>query len=87
MEAPIIRGKVEIMTSANLQLNIKEITNAVTVSAIFCTIVDRRSASALLTNVASAANFDKREPVAFSSRSNQPISFVSIALKEEEISC
>ena len=50
------KGKVAMMTDAMRQLNVKAITKAVTVSDTFCTIVDRRSASALLTNVASAAN-------------------------------
>jgi len=59
------------------------ITNAVTVSATFCTIVDRRSARALLTNVASAAKIDVSEPVLFSSKSNQPTSLERIAAVEE----
>jgi hypothetical protein len=61
------------------QLNMKAITNAVTVSATFCTIVDRRSASELLTKVASAAKIDVSLPVLFSSRSNQPTSLERIA--------
>lgn len=72
-------------TNAILQLNINDITNAVNVSAIFCTIVDRRSANALRTSVASAANFDKSDPVEFSSKSNQPISLLSIAEKNKKI--
>lgn len=52
---------------------------AVAVRAVFCMIVDRRSARALLTNVASAANIEVRDPVLFSSKSNQPISLVRIA--------
>lgn len=79
MEAPIRRGKEAMITDAIRQLNVKAITNAVTVSATFCTMVERRSASALLTNVASAANFDVKEPVLFSSKSNQPISLERIA--------
>lgn len=59
------------------------ITNAVTVSATFCTIVDRRSARALLTNVASAAKIDVSVPVLFSSKSNQPTSLERIAAVEE----
>lgn len=65
------------------QLNMKAITNAVTVSARFCTIVDRRSARALLTKVASAAKIDVSVPVLFSSRSNQPTSLERIAAVEE----
>ena len=79
MEAPIRRGKEAMTTDARRQLNVKAITNAVTVSATFCTIVDKRSARALLTNVASAASFDVNEPVLFSSKSNQPISLERIA--------
>lgn len=79
MEAPIRRGKVAMITDAKRQLNVNAMTNAVTVSATFCTTVDKRSASALRTNVASAANIDVSEPVLFSSKSNQPTSFESIA--------
>lgn len=87
MEAAIRRGKEAMTTDARRQLNVKAITNAVTVRAMFCTMVDRRSASALLTNVASAANFDVNEPVLFSSRSNQPISLERIAAvcKQEKL--
>lgn len=60
----------------------KAITNAVTVSATFCTIVDRRSARELLTKVASAAKIDVNVPVLFSSRSNQPTSLERIAAVE-----
>lgn len=75
IEAPISKGS-EAMTTADMrQLNVNAITNAVTVSATFCTIVDRRSARALRTNVASAAKVDVSMPVLFSSKSNQPISF------------
>lgn len=66
-------------TAAIRQLNLKAMTNAVTVSARFCVMVDRRSARALRTNVASAARIDVREPVLFSSKSNHPISLVRIA--------
>ena len=75
MEAPISRGKEAMTTAAMCQLNTKAITNAVTVSDKFCTIVDRRSARVLRTKVASAAKVDVNEPVLFSSKSNQPISF------------
>lgn len=61
------------------QLNIKAITNAVTMSDKFCTIVERRSARALRTKVASAAKADVSKPVLFSSKSNQPISLERIA--------
>lgn len=89
MEAPTSSGKVAIITDARRQLSVNAIPNAVIVSATFCTIVDRRSASALLTNVASAANFDKREPVLFSSKSNHPTSLERIAAnrsKNQELS-
>lgn len=66
-------------TAAMRQLNVKAITNAVTVRATFCTIVDRRSARALRTKVASAARLDVNEPVLFSSKSNQPTSLERIA--------
>lgn len=74
IEAPINKGKDAITTNANRQLNVKEITKAVTVRATFCTIVDSRSARALRTSVASAAKADVSDPVLFSSKSNQPIS-------------
>lgn len=54
-------------TAAIRQLNVNAIMNAVTVRATFCTIVDTRSARALRTKVASAANVDVNEPVLFSS--------------------
>lgn len=79
IEAPISRGMEATTTAAMRQLNMKAITKAVTVSATFCTIVDRRSARALLTNVASPAKMDVREPVLFSSKSNQPTSLERIA--------
>lgn len=68
------------MTTEDMrQLKVKAMTNAVTISATFCTIVERRSASELRTNVAFAANFDVNEPVLFSSESNQPTSLERIA--------
>lgn len=79
MEAPISRGNVAMTTDVIRQLNVKAIINAVVVSAKFCMIVDRRSASALRTNVASAAKVEVSDPVLFSSESNHPISFESIA--------
>lgn len=79
MDAPIRRGKVATTTDDMRQLNVKAMTNAVTTSATFCTIVDRRSDSALRTKVAFAANFEVSEPVLFSSESNQPTSFERIA--------
>ena len=79
MEAPISRGNVAMITAAMRQLRVNAITNEVTVSATFWTTVDSRSASALRTNVASAANFDTSEPVLFSFISNQPISLDKIA--------
>ena len=54
-------------------------TNAVTVSATFCTIVDMRSAIAPLTNVVSVAKHDVKSPLLFSVESNQPISLRKIA--------
>lgn len=81
-EAPIRRGREAATTAATRQLNMKAITNAVTVSAKFCTIVDKRSARALLTNVASAAKIDVSEPVLFSSKSNHPTSLERIAVFE-----
>lgn len=80
MKAPISRGKVASTTDAMRQLSANAITNAVAASAIFCTTVDRRSAIALRTNVASVANFDASDPVLFSSLSNQPISWEMIAV-------
>lgn len=77
-------GKVAMTTAAIRQLNVNAITNAVAVSATFCTIVDNRSASALLTNVASAAKLDVNEPVLFSSKSNQPTSLERIAAVQVE---
>nr|GMC75668.1 hypothetical protein Iba_scaffold34358CG0050 [Ipomoea batatas] len=79
MEAPMSRGKVEITTAAIRQHSLNDIRKAVRVRAIFCTIVDRRSASALRTKVASAANFDVSEPVLLSVLSNHPTSLESIA--------
>lgn len=79
MEAPTSRGRVATTTAAIRQLNVKEITNAVAVSDIFCTIIDKRSARALRTNVALAARIDVSEPVLFSSKSNHPTSFESTA--------
>lgn len=82
MAAPISRGKQAMITADTLQLNEKPITNAVTVSDTFCTIVERRSARVLRTKVASAAKVDVSEPVLFSSKSNQPISLQRIAAFE-----
>lgn len=82
MEAPISRGREATTTAAIRQLNVKAITNAVAVSDKFCTIVDRRSARALRTNVAFAARIDVSEPVLFSSKSNHPTSFERIAAVE-----
>lgn len=79
MDAPIRRGKVAMITEDMRQLNVKAMTNAVTISATFWTIVDRRSASALRTIVAFADNFEVSEPVLFSSESNQPTSLERIA--------
>lgn len=79
MEAPISKGSEAMTTAAIRQLRIKAMTKAVTVRAMFCTIVDKRSARALLTNVASAAKVEVREPVWFSSKSNHPTSLESIA--------
>lgn len=83
IEAPISRGREATTTDAMRQLNIKAITNAVAASATFCTIVDRRSARALLTNVASAAKIEVSEPVLFSSKSNQPTSLERMAATRE----
>jgi hypothetical protein len=85
IEAPISRGREATTTEAMRQLNMKAMTNAVTVSARFCTIVDRRSARALLTKVASAAKIDVSVPVLFSSRSNQPTSLERIAAVEARV--
>ncbi|KAM0967631.1 hypothetical protein ACFX2A_016388 [Malus domestica] len=79
MEAPISRGREALTTAAIRQLNVKAITKAVTVRERFCTIVDRRSARALRTNVAFAAKVDVSDPVLFSSKSNQPTSFERMA--------
>lgn len=79
MEAAISRGNVAMTTDAMRQLSANAITNAVTASAAFCTRVDKRSDSALRTSVASAANFDISNPIPFSSLSNQPTSFLSMA--------
>lgn len=84
MEAPTSSGKVAIITDARRQLRVNAIPNAATVSEIFCTIVDKRSASALRTNAASAANFDTREPVLFSSKSNHPTSLPRIATNKNK---
>lgn len=73
------RGKEAATTAAKRQLSIKAMINAVTVRATFCTIIERRSARALRTKVASAAKVDINNPVLFSSKSNQPISLESIA--------
>lgn len=75
-------GREAATTAAIRQLNMKAITNAVTASAIFCTIVDKRSARALRTNVASAAKIEVSEPVLFSSKSNHPTSLERIAVLE-----
>lgn len=80
MEAPISKGSEAMTTAAIRQLNTKAITKAVTVSAKFCTIVDKRSARALRTNVASAAKIDVSWPVLFSSKSNHPTSLERIAV-------
>lgn len=82
MEAPISSGREAMTTAAIRQLRVKAITNAVAVSARFCTIVDRRSARALRTNVAFAAKIEVSAPVLFSSKSNQPTSLESIAAVE-----
>lgn len=79
MEAPISKGREAMTTAAIRQLKMKAMTKAVTVSAMFCTIVDKRSARALRTNVASAAKIEVSEPVLFSSKSNHPTSLESIA--------
>lgn len=84
MEAPISKGREAMTTAAIRQLKIKAMTKAVTVSAMFCTIVDKRSARALRTNVASAAKMEVSEPVLFSSKSNQPTSLESIAAVGEK---
>ena len=86
MEAPISRGREALTTAAIRQLKVKAIAKAVTVSARFCTIVDRRSARALRTNVAFAAKVDVSAPVLFSSKSNQPTSFERIAAVETRMS-
>lgn len=79
IDAPIMRGNVATTTKAMRQLSTNAITNAVTVRATFWTIVDILSASALLTNVASAAKDEVRNPLLLSSKSNHPISFFRIA--------
>ena len=78
------KGKEAMITDAMRQLKVKAITNAVTVSATFCTIVDSLSARALRTRVASAAKAAVNEPVLFSSKSNQPTSLERIAALEEK---
>lgn len=84
IEDPIKRGNEAITTAATRQLNLKAMKKAVAVRAVFWTIVDRRSARALLTNVASAANIEVKYPVLFSSKSNHPISLVRIAANLKE---
>lgn len=79
IEAPVRSGSEAMTTIAIRQLRMKAMTNAVTVRAMFCTIVDNRSARALLTNEASAARIEVSKPVLFSSKSNQPTSLESIA--------
>ena len=79
IEAPMRRGRQAATTAASFQLSVKAITNAVTVSDIFCTIVESLSARALLTNVASAASIAVIEPVLFSSKSNHATSLPRIA--------
>lgn len=79
IEAPMRRGRQAATTAVSFQLNVKAITNAVTVRATFCTIVESLSARALLTNVASAASMAVSDPVLFSSKSNQATSLVRIA--------
>lgn len=76
------KGKEAMITDAIRQLKVNAITNAVMVSATFCTIVDSRSAKALRTRVASAAKAAVNEPVLFSSKSNQPTSLERIARYE-----
>ena len=78
------KGKEAMITDARRQLKVKAITNAVTVSATFCTIVDSLSARALRTRVASAAKAVVNEPVLFSSKSNRPTSLERIAALEEK---
>lgn len=78
------KGKEAMITDAMRQLKVNAITNAVTVSATFWTIVDSRSARALRTRVASAAKAPVNEPVLFSFMSNQPISLERIAALEEK---
>lgn len=71
-------------TAAIRQLSKNEMTNAVAVSVTFCTIVERRSARALRTSVASVAKIDVKDPVLFSSTSNHPISFFRIAAPNKD---
>lgn len=76
------RGRQAATTNVSFQLNVKAMTNAVTVSATFCTMVESLLARALLTNVASAASMAVSEPVLFSSKSNHATSLVRIAASQ-----
>lgn len=82
IEAPMSRGKVAMITDAMRQLKIYAIMNAVRVRDTFWMMVDRRSARALLTRVASAASEEASVPLLFSVKSNHPISFRRIAASQ-----